>query len=71
MWPMEKTIPLLVISVIEDVIEAISGAAVIILMLGGKGELVVDDVVELMLDDPYMSSRSSKPWIAARRTEGL
>lgn len=71
MWPIEKTIPRLVMSLIEEVIEAISGAAVISLMLGARVELVIDDVVGLMFEDPYMSSKSSKPWIAARRTEGL
>ena len=70
-WPIENTIPLDVISGMEAVIAAISGAAVIILILGGMTASSPDKGLGLMLEDPYMSSRSLKPSKAARSTEIL
>lgn len=70
-WPMEYTIPREMISGIAAVMVATSGAAVIILMRGGSVELPLGDNDGLMFEDPYISSRSSKPFIAGRRRETL
>lgn len=54
---------------IELVMEAISGAAVIILMRGGRS--ILSERVGFMFEEPYISSRSLKPWMAGRSTDIL